>query len=161
MGEVFSAIDTRVDRKVAVKVLPVEFSRDPDRLRRFQLEARTLATLNHPNVALLFGFERTAQNLLVLELVEGETLADRLRRGPLPLEEALQIAVKLPLASKRRTPKASSIAISSRRISRSLLTVTPKCSISVWPSSPLQRPPPLQRLSPIRQRFSLAAPFRA
>lgn len=85
MGEVFSATDTRVDRKVAVKVLPSEFARDPERLRRFQLEARSLATLNHPNVAILFGFEeQAAQNLLVLELVEGESLADRLRRGQAP-----------------------------------------------------------------------------
>jgi len=96
MGEVFSAVDTRVDRKVAVKVLPAEFAHNRDRLRRFQLEARTLATLNHPNVALLFGFEEHgAQNLLVLELVEGETLAGGLRRGPLPLEEALQIAIQI------------------------------------------------------------------
>src|SRR5689334_7954457 len=107
MGEVFSAVDTRVDRKVAVKLLPSEFARDTERLRRFQLEARTLATLNHPNVALLFGFEEhAAQNLLVLELVEGENLADRLRRGPLPLEEALQIAVQIACGIEAAHDKA-------------------------------------------------------
>src|SRR5262249_45421186 len=96
MGEVFSAVDTRVGRKVALKVLPNEFSADEDRFRRFQLEARTLAALNHPNVALLFGFEEvSSQNLLVLELVEGETLADRICRGPLPIDEALQIAIQI------------------------------------------------------------------
>ncbi len=96
MGEVFSAIDTRVERRVALKVLPQEFAADADRLRRFQLEARTLASLNHPNVALLYGLEQFgSQSLLVLELVEGETLADRLSRGPLPIDDALQIALQI------------------------------------------------------------------
>jgi serine/threonine protein kinase len=99
MGEVFAALDTRLDRRVALKVIPGEYSADADRLRRFQLEARTLATLTHPNVALLFGFEEHAsRNLLVLELVEGETLADRLRRGPLPVDEALHLARQIASA---------------------------------------------------------------
>jgi serine/threonine-protein kinase len=98
MGEVFAALDTRVERKVALKVIPGEFSAEAERLRRFQLEARTLAALNHPNVALLFGFEEHgAHPLLVLELVEGETLADRLARGPLPLDEALHVTTQVAL----------------------------------------------------------------
>src|SRR5512139_465238 len=88
MGEVYRARDTRLDRDVALKVLPAAFASDSDRVARFQREARTLATLNHPHIAQIFGFE-VAEGLLglAMELVEGEDLAQRLARGPIPLED--------------------------------------------------------------------------
>jgi len=93
MGEVYSAIDTSLGREVAVKVLPDIFAEDPERLARFEREARTLASLNHPGIAIIHGIERTASvRALVMELVGGETLADRLARGAVPLDEALPIA---------------------------------------------------------------------
>jgi eukaryotic-like serine/threonine-protein kinase len=93
MGEVYRARDTKLKRTVAIKVLPEAFSRDPDRLARFEREAELLATLNHTNVAAIYGLEESnGLRALVLELVEGPTLADRLLTGPIPLEEALPIA---------------------------------------------------------------------
>jgi len=93
MGEVYCAIDTNLGREVAVKVLPDIFADDPERLARFEREARTLASLNHPGIAIIYGVERTpAVRALVMELIDGETLADRLARGPVPLDEALPIA---------------------------------------------------------------------
>jgi Tol biopolymer transport system component len=96
MGEVYRARDTRLERNVALKLLPESFTRDPDRLARFRREAQVLASLNHPNIAAIYGIEESAHlQVLVLELVDGETLAERLARGPLPLEDALQIAAQL------------------------------------------------------------------
>jgi len=93
MGEVYRARDTKLGRDVAVKVLPRLFSADPERLARFEREARLLASLNHPHIAAIYGFEDTAGvHALVLELVEGPTLAERLQRGPLPIAEAVRIA---------------------------------------------------------------------
>ncbi len=93
MGEVYRARDTRLKRDVAIKVLPDAFARDPDRLSRFEREAEVLATLNHPNVAAIYGFEEGASvNGLVLELVEGATLADRIAGHPMAVDEALAIA---------------------------------------------------------------------
>jgi Tol biopolymer transport system component len=94
MGEVYRARDARLGRDVAIKVLPPAFTSDADRLARFEREARMLASLNHPHIAALYGLEeQDGQRALVLELVEGETLADRLRaRGRLPLQEALAFA---------------------------------------------------------------------
>ena len=93
MGEVYRARDTRLKRDVAVKVLPPAFAHDPDRLVRFQREAEVLATLNHPNIAAVYGFEETqAASGIVLELVEGPTLRDRIARGPIPVDEALALA---------------------------------------------------------------------
>ena len=84
----------------------------PDRLARFQREAEVLASLNHPNIAAIYGLERSDGIIaLVMELVEGPTLADRIARGPIPLDEALPIARKSPKRSKPRTTRASSIAI--------------------------------------------------
>src|SRR5215470_13242036 len=88
MGEVYRAHDRKLGRDVAIKILPFEFASDPDRLARFRREARTLASLNHPNIAAIYGIEESgAINCLVLELVEGETL-----RGPLPIPRALDYA---------------------------------------------------------------------
>ncbi|HEX5473350.1 MAG TPA: protein kinase [Vicinamibacterales bacterium] len=96
MGEVYRARDLKLGRIVAIKVLPDALAGDPERIARFEREARALAALNHPNVATLYGLETvpsgTHGHLLVMELVEGETLADRLARGPIPLEEAVTLA---------------------------------------------------------------------
>src|SRR6516165_2935439 len=96
MGEVYRARDLKLKREVAIKVLPEEFSRDPDRVSRFQREAEVLASLNHPNIAAIHDLEETnGTRYLVLELVEGETLADRVARGPIPAAEALDIAKQI------------------------------------------------------------------
>ena len=92
MGEVFRARDARLGRDVALKVLPDLFAADPDRLARFKREAQLLAALNHPNIAAIYGLEDTdGKAALVLELVEGPTLADRIAEGPVPLDEAVRI----------------------------------------------------------------------
>jgi eukaryotic-like serine/threonine-protein kinase len=96
MGEVYRARDAKLKREVAIKILPDEFSRDPDRLNRFQHEAEVLASLNHPNIAGIYDLQEAhGTRFLVLELVEGETLAERLRRGPIPLDEAVDIAKRI------------------------------------------------------------------
>src|SRR5438445_7256905 len=93
MGEVYRARDAKLNREVALKVLPEAFTRDPDRLARFKREAQVLAALNHPHVGAIYGFEDSGEtHALVLELIKGETLAERIARSPLPLEEALPIA---------------------------------------------------------------------
>ena len=93
MGEVYRARDGKLTRDVALKILPPLFARDPERLARFSREAKLLATLNHPNIAAIYGFESSDHSpALVLEMVEGPTLADRIDRGPIPLDEALPIA---------------------------------------------------------------------
>ena len=96
MGEVYQASDTRLGRSVALKVLPEAFSRDVETIARFQREARVLASLNHPNIAAVYGFEEVnGRHLLVMELVPGETLEERIRRGAIPLAEALPIAKQI------------------------------------------------------------------
>ena len=93
MGEVYEARDTKLGRTVAIKVLPAEFIHDPERLARFQREAKMLASLNHPNIATIFGLEQfDGVHYLVMELVPGQTLAERITKGALPLEEALKLA---------------------------------------------------------------------
>ena len=92
MGQVYRARDTKLDRDVALKILPESFASDPDRLMRFEREAKTLAALNHPNIAAIYGIEERA---LVMELVEGEDLSTRLARGAIPLDEALPIAKQI------------------------------------------------------------------
>ena len=98
MGEVYRALDTRLNREVAIKILPDLFATDPDRVMRFTREAQTLASLNHPHIAQIFGIEETAATghastrALVMELVPGDTLADRIARGPIPVDEAIPIA---------------------------------------------------------------------
>src|SRR5262245_11815196 len=93
MGEVYRATDSHLKRSVAIKVLPASVAGDTDRLTRFQREAELLAALNHPNIAAIYGLEKAADlNALVMELVEGEDLSQRIARGPIPIEEALPIA---------------------------------------------------------------------
>ncbi len=96
MGEVYRARDTKLDRHVALKVLPDLFADDPERLARFQREAKVLASLNHPNIAQIYGLEESgATRALVLELVEGPTLAERIAQGAIPVDEALPIAKQI------------------------------------------------------------------
>src|SRR5215510_1124798 len=93
MEEVYCARDTKLKRDVAIKILPDEFSNDPGRVSRFQREAEVLASLNHSNIAGVYGSEESGERrFLVMELVPGETLATRIHRGPIPLEDALPIA---------------------------------------------------------------------
>src|SRR5499426_2160044 len=93
MGQVYRARDTKLDRDVAIKILPEAFAHDADRLARFQREAKTLASLNHPNIAGIYGLEESdGVSALVMELVEGDDLSQRIARGPIPIDEALPIA---------------------------------------------------------------------
>ena len=92
MGEVYRAEDTNLSREVAIKVLPEQFTQDPQRLARFEREAKLLASLNHPNIAAIYGFEKAdGVRFLALELVPGETLQERVAKGPVPVEEALEV----------------------------------------------------------------------
>ena len=101
MGEVYRATDTKLGREVAIKVLPAEVAQDPERLARFEREAKLLASLNHPNIAHVYGFESatlpdgSAAHFLAMELVPGEDLAERLKRGAIPVDEALAIAKQI------------------------------------------------------------------
>ena len=96
MGEVYRAQDTKLNRQVAIKVLPEAYASDPDRVARFHREAQAVAALNHPNIAAIYDLaESGTTKFLVLELIEGETLGDRVRRGPLPIDEALAITKQI------------------------------------------------------------------
>src|SRR5262244_2528874 len=93
MGVVFRAVDTKLQRDVALKLLPDHLADDPDRLSRFQREAQVLASLNHPNIAQIYGLEQSGNTqCIVMELVEGDTLEERLKRGPIAVDETLDIA---------------------------------------------------------------------
>src|SRR5262247_1479927 len=93
MGEVYRATDTHLGRDVAIKVLPEGFAQDPERIARFEREAKTLASVNHPNIAIIHGLEKSQGTYaLVMELVEGEDLSQRIARGLIPVDEALPIA---------------------------------------------------------------------
>ena len=96
MGEVYRASDTRLNRDVAIKVLLSTVANDPDRLARFSREAQVLASLNHPNIAAIYGLEDASDvRALVMELVEGPTLADRIALGPISMDQALPIAKQI------------------------------------------------------------------
>ena len=96
MGEVWRARDQKLGREVAIKTLPEEFAKDEERLARFEREAKLLASLNHPNIAAIYGLEQhEGTRFLVLELVEGDTLAERLKRGAIPVEESLKLALQI------------------------------------------------------------------
>jgi Tol biopolymer transport system component len=124
MGEVWRATDTKLGRDVAIKVLPEAFARDPDRLARFTREAQMLASLNHPNIAAIYGVEERA---LVMELVEGPTLAERIAAGPIPLDEAMpiakQIAESLEYAHER--------SIIHRDLKPANIKITPEARVKV------------------------------
>jgi Tol biopolymer transport system component len=128
MGEVYRARDTRLKRDVAIKVLPEAFAADPDRLARFQREAEVLATLNHPNIAAVYGLEETAAaSGIVLELVDGPTLTDRIARGPVPLDEALSIARQIADALEA----AHERGIIHRDLKPANIKVTPEGTVKV------------------------------
>ena len=96
MGEVYRATDTNLKRAVAIKVLSAPVAADAERLARFQREAEILAALNHPNIAVIYGLERSGSTAaLVMELVEGRTLADHIAQGPIPIDEALPMATQI------------------------------------------------------------------
>ena len=96
MGEVYRATDTKLKRQVAIKILPPSLAADEDRLARFQREAEVLASLNHPNIAAIYGLEESEGiTALVMELVEGDDLSQRIARGAIPLDEALPIAKQI------------------------------------------------------------------
>src|SRR5204862_6748551 len=96
MGEVYQATDSKLGRGVAIKLLPEAFTHDADRAARFEREARVLASLNHPNIATIYGVEESGgRKFLAMELVTGETLAEKIKRGAIPLEESLGIATQI------------------------------------------------------------------
>src|SRR5262245_61716607 len=96
MGDVYRATDTKLGRSVAIKLLPEGFSHDTERVARFQREARVLASLNHPNIAAIYGVDEIdTRHFLVMELVQGETLAERIKRGAIRIEDALPIAKQI------------------------------------------------------------------
>lgn len=104
MGQVYRARDTQLGRDVAIKALPSAFVADRDRLTRFEREARILASLNHPNIATIHAVEPLdGSRALVMELVDGPTLADRIARGPVPIDEALRIAIQIAGARPSRS----------------------------------------------------------
>ncbi len=128
MGEVFRAKDQILGREVAIKVLPEEFARDTDRVARFQREAKVLASLNYPNIAAIHGLEQSeGKNFLVLELVEGDTLADRLKTGPIPVEESLKLALQIAEALEAAHEKG----VIHRDLKPSNIKVTPDGRIKV------------------------------
>src|SRR5215471_18671151 len=128
MGEVYRARDTKLKREVAIKILPDEFSHDADRASRFQREAEVLACLNHPNIAAIYDLqEANGTRFLVLELVEGETLADRLRRGRMPVEEALSVALQIAEAFEAAHEKG----IIHRDLKPANVKVTPEGKVKV------------------------------
>jgi serine/threonine protein kinase len=105
MGPVYRATDARLKRQVAIKVLPPSLAADADRLARFRREAEVLASLNHPNIAAIYGLEEgEAMTALVMELVDGDDLSQRLARGAMPLDEALPVAKQIAQPTERFPP---------------------------------------------------------
>ena len=128
MGEVWRARDSKLGREVAIKTLPEEFARDDERLARFEREAKLLASLNHPNIAAIYGLEEdSGTRFLVLELVEGDTLAERLKRGPIPVEESLTLALQIAEALKAAHEKG----VIHRDLKPANIKVTPDGKIKV------------------------------
>jgi Tol biopolymer transport system component len=128
MGEVYQAHDTKLGRDVAIKVLPGAFAHDPERLARFQREAKMLASLNHPNIATIHGLEQSGgTSYLVMELVSGETLQDRVKSGPLGIDEALKIAVQIAEALEAAHEKG----IIHRDLKPANVKVTPEGKVKV------------------------------
>src|SRR6202162_5651238 len=129
MGEVYQAHDTKLGRDVAIKVLPEAFAHDPERLARFQREAKMLAQLNHPNIATIHGLEHSdGTHYLVMELVPGDTLQQRVKReGPVPIEEALTIAKQIAEALEAAHEKG----IIHRDLKPANVKVTPEGKVKV------------------------------
>src|SRR4051812_16855502 len=130
MGAVYRATDTKLNRDVAIKVLPDDFAADPDRLARFTREAQVLASFNHPNIAAIYDVEDRA---LILELVEGPTVEDRIAQSAIPLAEALPHCGNSSTPSSTRTKRESITATSSQPTSRSPRKAASRCSTSGSP----------------------------
>jgi serine/threonine protein kinase/Tol biopolymer transport system component len=128
MGEVYKAKDLKLGRDVAIKVLPEEFAKDGDRVARFQREAKLLASLNHPNIASIHGLEESdGTHFLVLELIEGDTLADRIKSGPIPVEESLKLALQIAEALEAAHEKG----VIHRDLKPANIKVTPEGKVKV------------------------------
>ena len=128
MGEVYRATDTKLNRDVALKVLPEAFASDQQRMARFSREAQVLASLNHPNIASIYGLEESeGKQALVLELVEGETLAERIQKGAIPLEESLKIALQITEALEAAHEKG----IIHRDLKPANVKITPESVVKV------------------------------
>src|SRR5262245_560960 len=128
MGEVYEARDTKLGRSVAVKVLPEIFEQDPERILRFEREAKLLASLNHPNIAALYGLEQSdGRHFLVMELVEGETLTQRIARGPIPVDESLKISHQIAEAFEAAHDKG----VIHRDLKPANVKVTPEGKVKV------------------------------
>ena len=128
MGEVWRARDSKLGREVAIKTLPEEFAKDEERLARFEREAKLLASLNHPNIAAIYGLEEdSGTRFLVLELVEGDTLAERLKRGAIPVEESLKLALQIAEALEAAHEKG----VIHRNLKPANIKVTPDGKIKV------------------------------
>jgi len=128
MGEVYRARDTKLNRDVALKVLPEEFAGDPERMARFKREAQLLASLNHTNIATIYGLEEGGGvSALVMELAEGPTLADRIGKGPIPLDEALAMARQIAEALEPAHEKG----IIHRDLKPANIKVTPDGAVKV------------------------------
>src|SRR6202795_1404141 len=131
MGEVYQAHDSKLGRDVAIKVLPEQFARDPERLARFQRDAKMLAALNHPNIAAIYGLEESGDtHYLVMELVPGDTLRERVAGGrPLPVEEALTIVKQI--AEALEAAHNSEKGIIHRDLKPANVKVTPEGRVKV------------------------------
>jgi len=128
MGEVYKAKDQKLGRDVAIKVLPEEFAKDADRVARFQREAKLLASLNHPNIAAIHGLEESdGTHFLVLELIEGDTLADRLKHGAIPAEESLKLALQITEALEAAHEKG----VIHRDLKPANIKITPEGKVKV------------------------------
>src|SRR3989475_12743153 len=142
MGEVYRARDTQLQREVALKLLPEIFASDAERLARFQREAQVLAALNHPNIAQIYGLEGArASRCIVMELVEGDTLEERLKRGPIPIKEALAIAEQITEALEAAHEKD----IIHRDLKPANVKITPDARVKVLDfglAKPLEEPTP-------------------
>ena len=128
MGEVYRATDTKLKRDVALKILPESFAEDDQRVARFRREAEVLASLNHPHIGAIHGLEETEiSQVLVLELIEGEDLSERIARGPIPVEEALKIALQIAEALEAAHEKG----IIHRDLKPANIKITPEGQVKV------------------------------
>ncbi len=143
MGEVYRARDGKLQREVALKLLPADLSADPERLARLEREAQLLAALNHQGIAAIYSLEQDGERrFLVLELVEGETLGERLAREPLPVDAALAIARQIAEALEPAHGAGIIIATSSPTTSRSPRTSRSRCWTSASPRAPRESSAP-------------------
>jgi eukaryotic-like serine/threonine-protein kinase len=149
MGQVYRATDAKLKRQVAIKVLPPSLAVDADRLARFQREAEVLASLNHPNIAAIYGLEESGgMTALVMELVEGDDLSQRIARGALPLDEALPIAKQIAEALEA----AHDQGIIHRDLKPANIKVRGDGAVKVASRKPWIRRPPRPSTPPIRPR---------